>query len=274
MLIKRIVTAVAGIPIAVYIINSGGWLFVLTVTLLASLAWHEYCNMFRDKQIYAYYWLGLLAILLLQGCSWLGNSQEALIVLFAIVMAAMVRAVISSGKATAVDSVFTIFGIVYIGMAFSYVLLLRLIESPLSFVTPFGTIASGVLFLCLAFFGTWANDTFAFFVGSSLGRRKLCAAVSPGKTVEGALGGLMGSILVAVLFGQIFHVAIVHSVMLGLLIGVAAPLGDLAESVLKRYAGVKDSGKLLPGHGGVLDRFDSVMFTVPVVYYYVYFILL
>lgn len=274
MLIKRILTALVGIPIAVYIISSGGWLFALTVTLLAILAWHEYYSMFKHKQICAHYWLGLAGILLLQGCSWLGNSQETLLVIFAIVIIALTKAVIGSKKVTVADSVFTVFGIMYIGLAFSYFLLLRFIESPIPFVTPFGTIAAGVIFLWLAFVGTWANDTFAFFVGSSLGKRKLCPTVSPGKTVEGALGGLMGSILVAILFGQILHLKIVHSLLLGMLIGVTAPLGDLAESILKRYTGVKDSGRLLPGHGGVLDRFDSVMFTVPVVYYYLHLVLL
>lgn len=274
MLIKRVVTALIGIPIAVYIISFGGWLFALTVTLLAILAWHEYYSMLKHKQIHAHYWLGLVGIFLLQGCSWLGNSQETLMVLFAIMIVALAKAVVCSKEVKVTDSVFTVFGIIYIGLAFSYFLLLRFIESPIPFDTPFGTIAAGVLFLGLSFFGTWANDTFAFFVGSSLGRRKLCPAVSPGKTVEGALGGLLGSILLAILFGQILHLKIVHSVMLGLLIGVAAPLGDLAESILKRYTGVKDSGKLLPGHGGVLDRFDSVMFTVPVVYYYLHLILL
>ncbi len=120
---------------------------------------------------------------------------------------------------------------------------------------------------------TWVGDSAAYFVGSLLGKRKLIPAVSPNKTVEGGVAGLVGSLLVGAVMGWRFlqlHPSPAFSVVLGagigLLLGVGAQLGDLAESATKREAGVKDSGRLLPGHGGFLDRFDALMFNLPLAY--------
>ena len=120
--------------------------------------------------------------------------------------------------------------------------------------------------LVLAFSG----DIAAYYVGKGLGRRKLLPEVSPGKTVEGTIGLVAGSIIACVLFRQWFFptLSVLHAVILGLVGSVTGQLGDLCESALKRTAGVKDSGTLLPGHGGILDRLDCLMFITPFVYYY------
>ena len=112
-------------------------------------------------------------------------------------------------------------------------------------------------------------DTVAYFVGRLLGRHKLAPAISPGKTVEGAIGGLAGGVLgaLAVRAGGL-ALPLAHAVLLGVLVSLAAMAGDLAESLLKRWAGVKDSGRLFPGHGGMLDRLDSLLFGAAVLYYY------
>ena len=113
-------------------------------------------------------------------------------------------------------------------------------------------------------------DTFAFFVGHAIGRRRLAPSLSPGKTVEGALGGLAGGVLGALLVQQLAlaQVPPLHAAGLGLAVSAMGTLGDLEESLLKRWAGVKDSGRLFPGHGGMLDRLDSLLFGAPVLYYY------
>ena len=122
-----------------------------------------------------------------------------------------------------------------------------------------------VLFAC-----TWASDTFAYFVGSAIGSHKLASSISPGKTVEGFFGSIVGTILTAVIVGTvIFGLPLIKMAIAGFVLAIAATLGDLVESVLKRFAGVKDSGFFLPGHGGALDRFDSLLYTAPTFYYFV-----
>ena len=123
------------------------------------------------------------------------------------------------------------------------------------------------VFLALA--TTFASDTTAFFVGRALGRHKLAPAISPGKTWEGAIAGVIAAIIVSLFFTRLLPISYVQALTLGLLVSIFGQLGDLVESLLKRNMGVKDSGKLFPGHGGALDRLDSVVFASVVVYYYV-----
>jgi phosphatidate cytidylyltransferase len=129
---------------------------------------------------------------------------------------------------------------------------------------------SGPLWILFTLTAVFAGDTAAFYVGRAFGRKKLAPAISPGKTVEGGYGAAAGSVAGALLFKALFfpQVPFFHALMLGLGAGVFGQLGDLWESVLKRSAQVKDSGTLIPGHGGLLDRIDSVLFAGPFVYYY------
>ena len=270
MLGTRILTAVVGIPISVYVINHGEWLFAVAIFILTLFAWHEFYAMLQNKEIKVFYSLGVLANVLILGCAWLGNSQEIIMVLFCSTLLVLLKIVASSNRFTVVDAAFSLFGIAYIGMGFAHLLLLRFTDNALYINTSWGSLSAGAAYLWLAFLGTWANDTFAYFIGSRLGKNKLCPLISPGKTIEGALGGLLGSVVAITLLGYIFKLPLSHCLIMGLLVGVAAPVGDLAESAIKRFSEVKDSGKILPGHGGILDRFDSILFTVPVVYYYIH----
>jgi phosphatidate cytidylyltransferase len=117
---------------------------------------------------------------------------------------------------------------------------------------------------------TFANDTGAFYFGKSMGRHKLYEAVSPNKTWEGAIGGLLSSLIIAFIFLRIFqlHKLSIYIFILVLIMSIASQLGDLCESMIKRIQGIKDSGNLLPGHGGMLDRIDGLLFSIPVLYFY------
>jgi phosphatidate cytidylyltransferase len=127
----------------------------------------------------------------------------------------------------------------------------------------------GRMMVWLIFLAAFGTDITAFFTGRLIGRHKLCKAVSPGKTVEGAAGGFLGSILCCGVFGYLLMPALLaHCLIMGVIGGVVSQLGDLTASVFKRNLGIKDYGGLIPGHGGILDRFDSVLFTAPVIYYY------
>lgn len=153
------------------------------------------------------------------------------------------------------------FGILYVGVLMSYLIRIRVMES--------GTYL--ILFLLVT---VWASDIFAYYVGKNLGANKLIPKVSPNKTVEGGVGGVLGSILAAYLMGRylVLGMTIGECVMAGFIIALAGGIGDLAASLIKREEGMKDFGKLIPGHGGVLDRVDSLIFAAPVFFYYLLYI--
>lgn len=150
-------------------------------------------------------------------------------------------------------------GLVYIALPVTFLFLIAALE-------PHGRL--WLLFLLIVI---WANDTFAYFTGRLIGKQKLSPEISPGKTVEGAAGGLIGGAIAAYVFNYYVHLAAAaHWILvLSIVIGVVGIFGDLAESLLKRSAGVKDSGSLIPGHGGILDRIDSLLFPAPFLYYFI-----
>jgi phosphatidate cytidylyltransferase len=166
----------------------------------------------------------------------------------------------------------TVFGALFTGGTLLYAMLLR--ELPVAGASPEWEKWVGPALLAFPLALTWLSDTSAYFGGRSFGRHKLIPAVSPGKTVEGAVAGVIGTVLTGALyahfvFGMWLDVPVTAAVgaLIGLIVSPVAQLGDLVESLLKREAGVKDSGALLPGHGGVLDRFDSLFFSIPVTYW-------
>ena len=150
-----------------------------------------------------------------------------------------------------------ILGVMYVPLLMSHFILIR--QEP-----------EGIRWIFFILVLAFSGDIAAYYVGRGMGRRKLLPEVSPGKTVEGTIGLFAGSIIGCMLFRQLFFpiLPVSHTVILGLVGSVAGQLGDLCESALKRTAGVKDSGTLLPGHGGILDRLDCLMFITPFVYYY------
>ncbi|MDR3563766.1 MAG: phosphatidate cytidylyltransferase [Negativicutes bacterium] len=274
MLLHRILTAVIGVIAAIFIVNYGQWVFALAVLVLTMIAWHEFNNMMLRREINIAYYLGLLNILFLWGIAWLGNSKETVAVILLAAFLLLAKTIFSHARFSLRDAMYTLGGVIYIGLAFSHLVLLRFTDGSSSIVTALGSLPAGAAYLWLAFVGTWASDTFAFFIGTWFGKHKLAPAISPSKTWEGLIGGVVGSMIATFTLGYLWHLASLHTIFIGLFIGIVAPLGDLVESAIKRFSGVKDSGRILPGHGGVLDRFDSILFTVPTVYYYIYIFLI
>jgi phosphatidate cytidylyltransferase len=157
-----------------------------------------------------------------------------------------------------INAAVNLFGTVYIGFMFAYILLLRFIPGK-----------NGLVYVLFTVLVTWANDSAAYFVGINFGKHKLSPKISPNKSIEGSIGGLAGGLFAATVLSWYFQKPVGLMLLLGSIIVVAGQFGDLVESVIKRNADVKDSGSFLPGHGGVLDRFDSLLLSAPVVYYIV-----
>ena len=153
------------------------------------------------------------------------------------------------------DWALTVAGSVYIGLGLSYLLGLRL--------RPDGNVWVWLVLLC-----TWGADSFAYFGGRAFGKHKFWPRWSPKKTWEGIAAGILGGMVGGFLIFLVFKFALVHALVIGVLVSVVGPFGDLSVSMLKRYAGVKDSSQLIPGHGGFLDRIDSVLFASVAVFYY------
>ena len=249
---SRILISAAGIPLVLWLVYLGGWPMFGLAAVAALVALHELYWMTRTlRPVVLAGYLGALAALL--GAT-LGGADWALAGLMSTLLFAFV---IKGGLSTVSVSV-TVLGVAWIGLGLAHALLLRDIDE------------HGVLAVYTVLLAVWAGDAAAYFVGRLVGRHKLAPTVSPGKSWEGLIAGIVAT--VAVTFVAVYEqsfLTISESLVLGVVIAVVAPLGDLFESALKRDADVKDSGRLLGGHGGVLDRIDALLFAWVAAYYVV-----
>ena len=173
--------------------------------------------------------------------------------------------VVAHNKVSPMDCAVTLMGAFYVPFLFSFFVLIRNMED------------DGLALFIIGILGAVAADTVALFTGLLWGKKKLIPAISPKKTVAGSIGSVVGSTVAVTIYGLILHytnamtypVSVLHFAVLGLLMGVSSQIGDLSASAIKRYCGIKDFGKLIPGHGGILDRFDSMLFNLPIVYCYI-----
>ena len=247
---SRILVSAAGIPLVLWLVYLGGWPMFGLAAVAALLALHELYWMTRTlRPVVLAGYLGALAALL--GAT-LGGADWAL----AGLMSTLVFAFVIKGGVSTVSVSVTVLGVVWIGLGLAHALLLRDIDE------------HGVLAVFTVLLAVWAGDAGAYFIGLLFGRHKLAPTVSPGKTWEGLIAGIVATIGVTFLaLYEASFLSIPESLVLGAVIAIAAPLGDLFESALKRDAEVKDSGRLLAGHGGVLDRIDALLFAWVAAYY-------
>lgn len=257
MLGKRVVSATILIPIVGVAIFIGDPLFFALVSLVALLAGHEFLQMSRQQGLVPLHLLGLALIAL-----FLVDAQWPEFGVFSwglgtITLFGLIAQVFRPNRGSVISWSFAIAGAVYIGFSTSHFVKLRALDTV------------GIWWMVLALMGTWICDTGAYLVGIKFGRHKLAPALSPKKSWEGAVGGLVASVaFVAPYATLVLALPWGKGILLGVLLVIAATVGDLAESAIKRQFGVKDSGNLIPGHGGMLDRIDSLLFVVPLVYYW------
>jgi phosphatidate cytidylyltransferase len=267
----RTAVAAVGIPIAVAAMYLGGWVLAALLALCAVLAARELFQMAEKKRALPLHGVGLAGAAGLVALAAVnparGIDTPLLNVgLVVVILAALTASIWRRGVAgePLLSVAVTVLGAVYPALLM-FALFLRhlpLVASPLH----------GTAILLFPVVLTWLSDTFAYFAGRLWGKKKLIPKVSPGKTVAGALGAVIGTPLAALGYSILlqrfptWRMGMVEALVFGVLVSVAAQVGDLAESLLKRDVGVKDSGRLLPGHGGALDRFDSLFFTLPLGY--------
>lgn len=275
-MLVRIITGIVGIGLAAFVIQAGGTLFAVCGLVLALGAWFEYCNAFDKKGYRPALVIGGLFVSAMCYAAY-GGLDTGLLTMLSLgaVLVMFLLTVLLHGSFSVPSAAVSAAGVLYLGMSFAHLIGLRVMEHGMAPVeTQLGVLEPGCALIWTALIGTWASDTFAYFAGSFLGRHKLCPSISPGKTVEGFVGGLIGTTASVSGLGVLFGFDVQVMAVLGLCICIIATLGDLVESVMKRYTGIKDSGHIIPGHGGIWDRFDSVIYTVPFVYYFVQFVAL
>jgi phosphatidate cytidylyltransferase len=257
---QRFLSAALLIPVIFVIIWFGPlWLFSLTVAIVVLLGISEFYRLGSKAGWQPFIFFGAFWTLFLTLDGLFRDSTTVTILVGAALASSLIwlfyhsRAERSPG-----NWLWTVGGIFYLGWTLSHFI-------------PLWDLANGKEWVIFALFTTFAVDTSAYFVGRAWGRRPMALRISPGKSWEGAIGGVSGGVAAALILNLILGLPIGYgeAALLGFLVAIVAQIGDLVESVLKRSTGVKESGSLIPGHGGILDRLDSILFTVVLVYYYV-----
>lgn len=255
MLLYRVISAVVGIPLLLFFLWQGEEILLLALSLLIFLAMREIRYLLEKSGIKIFFVPALVgAWLLLWGSGYAGWPLSPLVAL--VVAAVLAMTVFYFPRVTIAEVGGTLLAIFYAGWTLTHFYLLRQGEDGFA----------RLLFLLVTI---WTTDIMAYFIGRAVGRHKLAPPLSPGKTWEGLLGGMAGAVVAAEIFNRFHPVGSPGEVITtAALIAVLGQVGDLFESALKRMAGVKDSGRVIPGHGGVLDRFDSLFFVLPLFYYF------
>ena len=267
----RCISAVFLVIIALVTILSGSYILAATLLAISCIAFYELskaCNLHTEKGINILEAVCYLAILAFYAFT-VFASDDMLIILWAIVffLAILGVYVFTFPKYHASQIMAAYFCVFYAPVMFSFIYRIRMTKY-------------GIYLVWMVFVSSWISDTFAYLTGMLLGRHKLAPVLSPKKSIEGSIGGIAGSSLAGALFGFIFSSKagqeiniVVVCALLGAFGSVISQIGDLAASAIKRNCEIKDYGRLIPGHGGIMDRFDSVIVTAPIIYFLVYFLI-
>jgi len=259
MLLLRIISALVGIPIVLAAVYYGDIWYALFLLIVVNIGTYEYNHLLRMKGRVSPAVISFSGVSLFIVTLYFNRHDLIYPLIMALFFFFFISALFRMKNMSIADSAFSLWGIVYLGGMGGYMLLLRLLPD-------------GAVFTYLMLAGVWIHDSLAYFIGVKWGLRKFAPAISPNKSVEGSMAGILGTVSIfyslSILLPGFVPVRPVQAIILALGISVFAQLGDLMESALKRQLSVKDSGGIIPGHGGILDRFDSLLLTAPFVYYF------
>lgn len=277
----RIISGIIAAAILAVVLLLPSYVLALAVFIVSCIGLYEYAGAVKRKGIKVDLGVSWIMAFVLAASAYMATlpEQEASVPVLAMksvftetTVCAMIflavaflfcRVLFGNGKYGMDDVAYTLFGMIYIPFLLSFAILTR-------------NMARGFEYIWLVIIGASVTDIFAYFAGTLFGRHKILPAISPKKTVEGSIGGAIGCMLVMLLYGLLVinrpgaePVEVGHFVLMGLLCGIFSQIGDWAASSIKRTAGIKDFGHLIPGHGGMMDRCDSFLFVAPVVYLYI-----
>ena len=256
----RLLSGIVLVIIALFLVITGGNILLGGLFVISLIGMFELYRVFRIEKGLAGA-VGYLAALVLYGNLWLDFLQDPMVLVLVALILLMFVYVFTYPKYKTEQIMASFFGVFYVAAMLSCIYQTRMLEK--------GAYLVWLIFLC-----SWGCDTCAYCVGVLIGKHKMSPKLSPKKSVEGAVGGIVGSMLLTMLYAWVFRaqmqIQTQEMILLAFISGVGALIsmvGDLAASAVKRNYEIKDYGKLIPGHGGILDRFDSVIFTAPVIYY-------
>lgn len=256
MLKTRVISACVFVPVILIATLIGSWLFAALMLFVAVVGGYEFQRILAAKKLRFQYPLFIAFTVLLILGSIASKSYESIALMLLFLLFAVLAILFVFAKLRPADAAMSFFGTVYIGFTLSTMVVMRC------------QMSHGIFLIFLVFIIQWLTDTGAYFIGTSLGRHKLMPRVSPKKSVEGAVGGVVIAVISALIFNAFTHILPWYwLVLVTVCASVLGQMGDLVESAFKRWAGVKDSGNLIPGHGGVLDRFDSLLLIAPFLCY-------
>ncbi len=261
---QRVLVSLVAIPVIIATSYFGGVYFFVFTAVIALVSYYEYCRIVKNKGIFANTWTGILFILVLLANEFYHYLSIYYLVLLLIVLLTLIELFRNKGSAI-INIGTTLLGIFYIGFFADALLAIRELYPRVEYLYERG----GFLIISILA-AIWICDSAAFFGGISLGKHKLFPRVSPQKSWEGAVFGFIFSILTMLLAKVIIldFLSWKSVIILGIIVGTAGQIGDLIESLFKRDTGVKDSSGLIPGHGGIFDRFDSLLYSAPVILLY------
>jgi phosphatidate cytidylyltransferase len=264
MFVQRIIVAIFLIPIGLWLVYIGGWPFVFIITLFVGLASWEYAKLFRTGGFQPASLVTVAGAVGLVVARYLDGFDSAPWITALLILVSMAYHVVMFERGrnqAATDFAITLSGALYLGWLGAYMISLR-------------QLPNGIWWFLLALPAVWFADSGAYFIGRRFGRRPLSPRLSPKKTWEGYFGGILVGVLGGALFAALWGIRVGtdvmtpwHGALMGLIMSVVTPLGDLGESMVKRQVGVKDSSKLIPGHGGAFDRIDSWLWASVIGYY-------
>ncbi|VAX23959.1 Phosphatidate cytidylyltransferase [hydrothermal vent metagenome] len=264
----RILVAVLSIPVLLGLSYWGKIPFLLFILLIGTFSFYEFSVMVKNKDANVNKLLGILAVALLIADAYFQMIDFQLLVLSEVIIIFLIE--LFRDKGSAMQNIgSTLVGLFYIGLFSSTIILIREIYS--------GSLHynDGGLLIISIFITLWVTDSAAYFLGSAFGKHKLFPRVSPSKSWEGAIAGFVFAIITMIVL-QTFLLTFLNltdALVLGIIVGLFGQIGDLIESLIKRDTGVKDSSNIIPGHGGIFDRFDSLIFSSPFVFIYITYLM-
>lgn len=252
----RIISGLIGLPLLILIVLLGGNVLNLAVLIISLIGVYEFHRALRNIEgtnpITFLNYIFTVSLFLITYTEKISID----LVIFTYIILTLISSVFSI-KHSIKDAAISLLGGLYIPFFFYHMYLL-----------------DGSIYIWLVFISAFATDTFAYFTGVTIGKHKLYPRVSPKKTIEGSLGGIIGCLITVMIFSVYFKLDnLIAIAILSIILSVMSQIGDLTASTIKRTANIKDYGDIIPGHGGILDRFDSILFTTPIVYYYIVYII-